>query len=615
MKFFKNFKFIVLVSVFLSTILISQNINEQGLQKEITDFSYRNTDFRDVIRSIATKYNLNIFVDNSITSKVTLHLSNVKVIDAIKFMVEENNLELVQTGNIIKILAKELPPPTPKVINVEYKNDKLSVDLKNEKVEDAIYAIAQKSGKTILLDKYVSGTINGFMQSIPFETGLRQLLENNGYRLQKNSGIYVVQPSEQPFIEGQGKNLKSRGYRSLHVEDSLITMDVQDAPLKGLVQDAARRLGKDIFIYGTIDGQISARVEKIKFDEFLNLIFQGSNYTYKMQNGIYLIGDKSVKGISTSELVKLDYLRAENISDMLPQTLLQKAEIKIITEQNGAMVVGTKSVINEIKEYISRIDKPSPQILIDALVIDFSKGRSREISIDGGYTNQNLSSDTSGFKLDKILPGIDAVFSSNVLNRWIDGAGNYLGIGKIGKLPDDFFLQIKALETEGVIQVRSRPQIATLNGHPADISMGQTQYYKIKSTTPYRDPTQVIFSETEQFQTIEANIALQITPWVSASGEITCEIHPDFKTPVGKFDPEIPPTIQSRALNSTVRLKDGETIVLGGLIQTIFEESESGIPIIKNIPLVGEFFKSTNYNKQRNELIIYVTPHLYYMDE
>ncbi len=612
---FKIFMLIIFFhTIFIPSELYCDEPEINGLEKEIKNFDFKNADFRDVVRSLATKYNLNIFVDNSISAKVTLHLSNVKVYDAIKFIVEENNLRMIHTGNIIKILRKEVPPPSPKVLIVEYENEQLTVDFKNDKISDAMYIISQKSGKTILLDKYVSGNINGYLQKVSFETGLRQLLENNGFRLQKNKGIYVVQPMEDMFSKGEGKNVKSRGSLYLQVEDSLITMDVQEAVLKRIVQEAARRLEKDIFIYGNIEGKISARVEKINFDELLNLIFQGSNYTYKIQNGIYLIGDKSVKGISTSELVKLDYLRADNIVNMLPQSLLAKAEIKIVTEQNGAMVVGTKSVINEIKEYINRIDKPSPQILIDALVIDFSKGRSKDISIDAGYSRQ-AKADTGGLGIDKILPGLDILFNSNVLNRWIDDAGNYLGIGKIGKLPDDFFLQIKALETEGIIQVRSRPQIATLNGYPADISMGQTQYYKIKSTTPYRDPTQVIFSETEQFKTIEANITLKITPWVSASGEITCEIHPDFKTPVGAFDPEIPPTIQSRALNSTVRLKDGETIVLGGLIQTIFEESESGLPIIKDIPLIGEFFKSKNYNKERNELIIYVTPHLYYMDE
>jgi len=102
---------------------------------------------------------------------------------------------------------------------------------------------------------------------------------------------------------------------------------------------------------------------------------------------------------------------------------------------------------------------------------------------------------------------------------------------------------------------------------------------------------------------------------VSASGEITAEIHPEFKTPVGSFSPTVPPTIQSRALNSTVRLHDGETIVLGGLIKTGVDEKVEGLPFIKDIPLIGTLFESKSYNKYTEELIIYVTPHLYYMDE
>ena len=98
---------------------------DNGLNKIIKNIDFKDTDFRDVIRSIATKYSWNIFVDNSISMSVTLHLSNVNVYDAIKFIVEEKNLRLVETGNILKILPQEKPLPKPKKIIVEYENGNL----------------------------------------------------------------------------------------------------------------------------------------------------------------------------------------------------------------------------------------------------------------------------------------------------------------------------------------------------------------------------------------------------------------------------------------------------------------------------------------------------------
>ena len=598
---------------------------ESGWNKVIDTIDFKNTDIRDVIRLIATKYNLNIFIDNNITVPVTIHLSNIKIINVIKFIVDQYNLELVQTGTILKIQKPEIIPPPPKEIFVEYNNDRLTVDLRNEPIDEAIYAISKKSGKTIILDKLVSGKISGYLQDVSFDIGLQQLLENNGYQVEKKQGIYNVKMQREIYTGGEGKAVRSRGSLYLYVQDSLITIDVQNAPLHDLVQEAARKLNKNIFLYGEIKGTISARAENLPFDQFLDFVFQGSDLTYKIDKDVYLIGDKKVEGLSSTELIKLNYIKTENIDKLLPDELIKKTDFKIVTEQNGIMVVGTKNTIKKLKEYIEKIDKPSPQILIEALVIDFNTSKLRDISINTGWNKGG--EDTTRKNIQVLLPGLDYLFENKTLTNFMDKAGNFLGFTKIGKLPDNFYLQVSALESEGIAQVRSKPQIATLNGYPAEISIGQTQYYKLKSRTPYgygydftsqqqqQQSYSPYVSETERFHEIKANISLKITPWVSASGEITTEIEPDFETPVGSFSAEVLPTIQTRKLVSTVRLKDGETIVLGGLIQTVIDKKSEGLPYIRNLPIIGNFFQNKNYNKTTSELVIYVTPHLYYFNE
>jgi len=445
------------------------------LETIIENFDFRDTDIRDIVRLIATNYNLNIFIDNSIALRTTIHLTNVKVIDAILFLVREHNLQLVQQENIFKILPQIQPAPKPKEILVSFENGYLTLDLNNDDIHAAMRMIAEKSGKTILLDKNVSGKVSGYIQREPFEFGLQKLLENNGYILDRQKGIYIIRPELNQFAANEGVPVRSRGNYYLNVEDSLVTIDVQNAPINELLQEAARRMNKNVFIYGTIEGTISARVENLDFISFLNFIFQGSEVTYKIQDDIYLIGNKSVKGLSSSELIKLNYLKTDNITKHLPETLLTKAEIKPIIEQNGIMVTGTKNVIKEIRDYINTIDRPSPQILFEVLVIDFNTSKLRDISVQAGYSKE-MQVDTSGKRINQLLPGIDILFNSNVLNRYIDKAGNFLGIANIGRLPEDFFMRVQALESEGLAQIRSKPQIATLNGYPADISVGQTQY-------------------------------------------------------------------------------------------------------------------------------------------
>ncbi|MBN1407983.1 MAG: hypothetical protein JW956_09345 [Calditrichaceae bacterium] len=588
--------------------------SQTGFNQIIDQVDFKNIDIRDLIRAIATKYNLNIFVDNNLSINLTLHLTNVKVIDFLNYIVNEHNLKMEQRGSIIKIYKPAPLPPEPKKWNVSYKNDLLSVEFYHDEIEEALKVLAKETGKTILLDQQSTGKISGMLQNVPFETGFKQLLENNGYLLEKKENIYTVK-RDTYYLMQEGQDVKALAAFYLNIEDSLINMDVNEVGLNKIIQEAARRLNKNVFIYGKIDGQISARADGLTFIDMLDLIFQGSEYTYKIQKDIILIGNDKVKGITSAELVKLDYLKADKVTELVPQGMISKAELKPVIEQNGVMVIGTRNVINDVKDFIDKIDKPSPQILIETLVIDINNTKLRNISMNAGSGyKESAGSDSTKTYNHRIFPGIDVFWNSSVVNRLVDQAGNLFGISKIGKLPDDFFIKIEALEKEGVVNIRSRPQISTLNGYPADIAIGTTQYYEQTTRTPYRDPTQVIFSETQRFETVEANISLKIIPWVSGSGEITVEIHPEFKTP-RNFDPDIPPTIDTRALNSTVRLKDGETIVLGGLIQNSTENSTEGIPILSSIPLIGNIFETHNYNIQKNELIIYVTPHLYYQDE
>jgi type IV pilus assembly protein PilQ len=209
-------------------------------------------------------------------------------------------------------------------------------------------------------------------------------------------------------------------------------------------------------------------------------------------------------------------------------------------------------------------------------------------------------------------------FGGKSVNRMLKKAksvklfGTTIDLASLGVLPDDFYLNLKALERDGIANVKSRPVIATLNGHKATLSIGTTQYFLLKTTIPYRDQNQVVFQESQSFHTIEADVKLELTPYVGAGGMITLEIKPDFRTPVGQLSPEIPPAINSRSLSSTVVVREGETIVLGGLIQESESEIKTKVPILGSIPLLGALFSSSSKTNRKAELLIYVTPYISY---
>ncbi len=614
---FIAFSYLILPSRFLSAAVSDSVKTDSSVvpygEVRIDELDFKNTDLRDVVRVLATKYRINVLIDNSVDKRVTIHLVNVSVADALKFIVRDNDLELKRYGEIYKIVnppQPEPPPPPEKKWVIQYKDGLITLDFKNEDVKDALYQISKLTGKTIIVDRHVNGAISGFIQELPLKEALYQLLKNNGYLIKKDGDVFQVR--RMGWEETADKGLTRNFWINTH--EKLIDIEVKSAPVAQIINEISRQMNINVFLYGELKGTVTANAVNLTLEQCLNLILNSNDYTFKKDGDIYLIGDKSSRVLVSSKLIKLNHLKVDGIMEMLPKRVMEKAEYKIVKEHNALLVTGSQDVILDVQEIVKNIDHPIPQILIEALVVDYNYQDIREISVDAGLTGGSALDSSRGSN-DKWFPGIDILWGAGTANKYLKKVGDYFGATNIGTLPADFYLQVKALETVGKANIRSKPQIATLNGHEADLTIGQTQYYKLITTTPIRDPSQIYIQESEQFHTIEANITLKITPWVSGSGEITVEIHPEFNNPVGQLSPNVPPTIQRRALNSTVRIQDGETIILGGLIQTVDSENITKLPILGSIPVIGRIFQNKNHDKRKSELLIYITPHLSYGTE
>jgi type IV pilus assembly protein PilQ len=593
------------------TIAVNNLILPQGA-KDTTSLSFRDTDLRDIFRALAAKHSLNIFIDNTINKHSTISLSNVQVYDAIKFICKQNNLMLGLEGGILKIMP---PPPPPKVEPappkapwVYYENNLLSVKLKNDDLEAVVLEIEKKCNRNILILSGTSGNLNGTLNDIDFEIGFTQLLNNNGFAVQKKNGLYIVSKLDY-FIgqQAQGGAQKAGPYW-ISVHDSLVSVDVTNAPLDRVLNDIGRQLNTDMIFYSPITGTITARATNIPLEYALNLFLRNTNFTYRISDGMYFIGEKTNKTMTSTKLIRLKYLRAEKIMESIPQSITSQAVLKVIKEHNGIVIAGPNDVITQAEEYLQVIDKPVAQVLIEAIVVDYDRTKGLELGVNAGYPG---SGDTtkSFSRTDALIPGIDMTFSGNQLNN----ALNAIGATNIGKLPANFFLNLKAMEQKGIANIKSRPLLATLNGYPAMLSIGTTFYFKLTTTTPFQQNlNQSYLSTSEQFTTVDADTKLEITPYVGSDGQITVEIKPDFKTPQGQPVNGIPPNINRRAMSSTLVMREGETIVLGGMVQESESESRTQVPLLGSIPLLGYLFSSTTHSTNKSELVIYITPHISY---
>ncbi|MFV1883195.1 MAG: hypothetical protein ACMZ7B_01700 [Balneola sp.] len=598
--------------------MVQVNLNNlpESLFQLVENLNVSNIDSRDFLRALGRQYDVNIIVENRINRQLTLRLSDVTVIEVLIFISQEYNLSLSQSGQVFRIREYVAPVPEPVVAQplITYKDGLLSLDLEQVELSILTRELTLATGRNIIIRNGVRGTISGYLNDVQFENGLNILLNNNGFSLREKDGVFIV---DRFGFSGTEQGNTSNFWVTM--ENGLVSLDVVNAPVTDVIREIGYQSDVNMITYGLPTTTITAKANNLTIEQALTYIFRGTEFTFRKEGEMYILGDKNTSGIASHKLIRLKHVRSDVIVELIPQSITQNASVQVIKEQNGLMVIGTNDVIVELENFIEQIDFPTPQIMIEALVVDVNSSDMYQLGVS---LAQGGAPDSSFFNPFSILfgqgsdqrGGLTMQGSGRDINSAFSSGGNLFGIQNLGRMPQDFFFRIQALDQEGLVSVQSRPQISTLNGHTASIEIGTTQYFLLTSTTPLQSPNQIVTQESQRFESIEANVLLEITPWVSASGDVTVEVHPEFNTPVGSLNADVPPTINSRVLDSTVRLKDGETIILGGLIQESESESINKVPILGNIPLLGRLFRNKSTSMMKFELVIFITPHVFYGD-
>lgn len=586
----------------------------------IPALNFKDTDLRDVVRGIAFEYETNIIIENDVNKRISIALFNIPVFNAVKVIATDNGLDFSydESRFYIKNRAAVIPPPPKEFFpEVAYSKGKLSIRLQNTELVKFVDELRLKTKHNFLIASGTSGNLTGALNNVSLEIGLKNLLQNNGFYLTERDSIYYISRSVY-FSSVPGNNDNSAHPYWISANGGLISIDVAQAQLDRIINDLSNQLGLQIVKLTNPDALVSVKCTEVPLKKALNYIFKGTKFTYKADKGTILIGSKDSKELENTRLIKLSYLRADKIKETLPQSFLKGLSITVSLEHNGLIVSGQNEEISSVEEYLAVIDQPVPQVLIEALVVDYNLDKIFQLGISAGKQDS-----TQLMRPDKFYPSVDATIGGAKINKFLNDIGtiNLFGkdfdVAKLGKLSPDFYVNIKALEQHGIANVKSKPILSTLNGHTASLKIGTTQNYVFTEVVPIMNAVNSTFIEKETLQKIEANISFEITPWVGPNNELTLEIKPEFETPIGAFSPDKKyiPAINTRSLVSTVRLRDGETIILGGLIQESETNSEDKFPILGDIPIIGELFTNRNKQTSKGELLIYLTPKIYYGDE
>lgn len=403
-------------------------------------------------------------------------------------------------------------------------------------------------------------------------------------------------------------------------------LEAVDVDIRNLLTSIALANNLNIVISDEVQGNVSVKLSNINAQDMIKIIAENNNYTYQFKDNIIYIskGDKDINLYT----VQINYLEldkiAQTINLMLTGNLPDKIDDKdkktainnkvmIDESENTISFYGTLKQYKQIKNFLQEQDKPQKQVSLEAKVTAIQKDAAKDLGVSWEWSklpqspeheitydtvkHTVINEDGTKEEITDYLP-VD-----EVTRKWNDDE-NIPGVIRFGKgvdgYPYEFYYaaKIDALISDGKANILARPNITTIQGKEAVINIGSEVPVPTVSTTNSTTTTSIKYRE--------AGIILKCTPRVNEDGIITVKVHTEVSSPMYVEDMKAY-RFQKRSADTIVRLKDGQTMVIGGLIGSDEAKQMSKIPFLGDIPILGNLFKHIQKSKSDTEVMIFLT--------
>ncbi len=437
-----------------------------------------------------------------------------------------------------------------------------------------------------------------------------------------------------PAQEGQGP-----GPFDHLAPDAKITANFRQEDLGAILEMFSSTYALNIVAGPEVQGTVSINLYEAPVQEALRQILAASSLTWDEQGRFLIIRPVREETALEPELdaaspfpprvIFLDHVRARDVVPMI-QPLLHGGErvlegpasetgIDDLTKLGGnaqasqemILLLASEESLARVEALLEQIDVPPPQVLVEATILQVTLSDNSKMGVDftalGGVDFAAMGGTTD------VTGGVttDTVGGSQ-LNDWLLGAGtrdftspSSKGL-HIGILRDQVGVFIEALEEVGNATVLSNPTVLAVNRHPAQVLVGRKLGYLILQQTET--------STLQSVQFLEVGTSLVFRPYISDDGWIRLEIHP--KSSDGQVSPSTGlPEESTTEVTANILVRSGNTVVIGGLMETSMITNLSQVPLLGSLPIVGALFRSEQELETRTEIIILLTPHIVGQDE
>ena len=387
----------------------------------------------------------------------------------------------------------------------------------------------------------------------------------------------------------------------------LVSLDAADADLSRVLQILAERGGFNLITGpGVAAGRISVRMKDVPVDQAVNLVVRAAGLGYERIGNSILVADaralKEETGLS-SYVVELKYADANEVMAAL-KDLVQTVQVD--KGGNRLIVVTSPRIISEVEEIVEVMDVPTRQVMLEARIVEVSTDNLMRIGIDWDQLNRRSYTFVEG-NYDSISGGGTGAISGLRVFPNTPGTHDIFKLNNFSRIADVYRVVIDLAITDGNARVLANPKLTTLNGKEASILIGSRIPYEVTGTAFAGNAAAPITEIVKE----EVGIKLRITPLINADGYITTTIAPEVSTVVAfRGANNDLPVVATREASTTVRLKDGASVIIGGLLSEDKTSTVTKVPVLGQIPGIGLLFQHHDTQSSKKDLVIEVTPHI-----
>jgi type IV pilus assembly protein PilQ len=415
----------------------------------------------------------------------------------------------------------------------------------------------------------------------------------------------ALKTSELPPLE---KELQSADKKKVY-SGKRVTLEFSDSDIRKVLLLIESISEQNFIIDDGVSGTISLKLVNVPWDQALDVIMESRDLgRMQVGNVIYIKPKAKIKSQEDLEaeekkarekrmelktrIFDVNFAAIGDVAGQFEKLKSERGAISLDARTNRVIVTDIEIRLEKMGNLLKELDMPEKQVMIEARIVEASSTFTRDLGVQWGIHYQDGSASFLG------INNLDTGFGGLVTpppTSGTSGPGGAIGMS-FGKLTSNIQLDLRlsAAATAGLVKIISTPKVVTLNNKAAKISQGQNIPYQTTS------------AEGTKTEFVQAVLALEVTPHVTADGNIGLKIHASNNS-AGSGSP---PPINTKEATTELQVMNGETTVIGGIYVDSDTVTDTGVPFLMDIPLIGWLFKSNSKTKTKSELLIFITPRI-----